>query len=180
MKYSTSRRLFLAKSALLTTGLALIPSSTLTANSKECPFEGYNPYADFKSDIRKQFFGKELEVSGVLYNKDGSPVPYAVLEIWHLSPESKKFRHRTKVRTNENGEYKLITDFPAREEAQSARVYFKISNNNKSRYSELVVSEFGGYITSTHWQENRELGDKLFPTSDKFLNKTSINFNISI
>lgn len=170
----------MTRSALAATGLSLLSANTLSAFTNECPYEGYNPYTEFSSDIRKQFFGNELEVKGILYDKDQNPVPDAVIEVWHLSAQSGKYRHRTKIRTNRYGEYRIQTDFPGRAEAQSARVYFKIGHDNKTRYTELAVDQTGANITSSHWEENQHLKDKLLPEANTFLNTLRITFNLSI
>lgn len=180
MKATTSRRSFLAKSAIISTGLALIPSEILTASNSACPYQGYNPYAEFSTDIRKHLFGKQLTISGILFDKFKQPISNAEIELWHLSPTLKKFRHRTKLKTNELGEYVVKTDFPARAEAQTARVYFRIQKGDSVQYTELAVDETGANITSKHWEENQHLNKDLFPHSRPIWNGLHINFNLSI
>lgn len=179
MKKSTSRRLFLQKTAMATTGLALVSSNVFSAFASETPYDGYNPYSEEKTDLRTTIFGKHVHVQGTLYDKTGSiPIEGATVEVWHMSPNSKKYRHRAKFKTDANGTYSFITDFPNHEIASTARIYFKVNHGNGSFFTELAVGESGAYISSKHWEENQQLGKKLFPTTETFLNTTTINFNL--
>lgn len=181
MNESTSRRLFLQKSALATTGVALLSSGVANAFSSDNPYDGYNPYADEKTDLRTTIFGKHLSVKGIIYDAQGlNPLPNATVEIWHLSPNAKNYRHRTKIKTNALGEYKFITDLPNRETGKNRKIYFKITNNQETRFTELVVHEHACHINCQHWLEQQQLGDKLIPTTTKTGNTTITNFNISI
>lgn len=181
MKESTSRRLFLQKSAIVTTGLTLLSSNVVNAFSDESPFEGYNPYMEEKTDLRTTIFEKHVRVKGVVYESNGLvPIQDATIEVWHLSPGSKKFRHRGKLYTNSQGEYNFITDFPERKTAETTKIYFKLTHKGKSVFTEMGLDASGAYITSEHWQRNQHLGEKLFPTSNTLLNTQTINFNLSI
>jgi protocatechuate 3,4-dioxygenase beta subunit len=181
MKESTTRRLFLQKTAMATTGLALVSSNVVSAFSSESPFEGYNPFSEEKTDLRTSLFEKHVRVKGVLYDKTGAtPVSNATIEVWHLSPNSTKYRHRGKLKTNDAGEYNFITDFPNKVATATARIYFKINYRGQSYFTELAVGDKIANITSKHWEENQHLRDKLYPTSEQFLTTTTINFNLSI
>lgn len=181
MKESTSRRLFLQKSAMATTGLALLSSGVANAFSNEIPYPGYNPYSEENTDLRTSLIGEHVYIKGILYDKSGvTPVSGAVIEVWHLSPNSGKFRHRAKLTTDNQGAYQFITDFPKREIAKTPQIFFKISHKDRISFTELALDHSGGYITSKHWEENQLLRDKLFPTMRKFLNTSIINFNLLI
>ncbi|MEM7185973.1 MAG: hypothetical protein AAF466_04875 [Bacteroidota bacterium] len=179
MKKATSRRLFLQKTAMATTGLAFISSDVVAAFTSEIPYDGYNPYSEEKTDLRTTLFDRHVRVKGVLYDKSGTtPLEGATIEVWHQSPNSSKYRHRAKLTTDQNGTYNFITDFPSKETALTARIYFKVNHNGSSYFTELGVGETDAYISSKHWEENQALGDKLFPTSETFLNTTTIKFNL--
>ncbi|NNM23388.1 MAG: hypothetical protein HKO54_07525 [Flavobacteriaceae bacterium] len=181
MKNSTSRRLFLRKSAIATTGLTLFSTSVINALNKEVPFEGYNPFAEEKNDLRSNPFGDHVRVKGVIYDETGTtPVANAKVEVWHLSPNSKKYRHRAKFTTNDRGEYTFITDFPDREAGKTPRILFKVSNAYSSSFRELYLDRSGGYITSDHWEKNQQLGENLFPTSHRIFNSLEIQFNLTL
>lgn len=181
MKKSTSRRLFLQKSAIAATGIVLMSSGVVSAFSNENPYEGYNTFAEEKTDLRTTIFGNHIRVGGVIYDETGTiPVEGATLEVWHLSPNSTKFRNRAKLCTNKSGEYDFITDFPNNEPGQTSKIYFKITYNHSSYFTDLSLNNFGVYISSKHWEENQSLGKKLFPKEKKSFGTRQINFNISI
>lgn len=181
MKEATSRRLFLQKTAMATTGLALISTNVVSAFATETPYDGYNPYSEEKTDIRTTIFGNHIKVKGIIYDSQGTaPLPNATVEVWHLSPNSQKFRHRTRITTNEQGAYQFITDQPNKESGKNRRIYFKVTSGEETRFTELVVHEHNCYITSQHWLEQQQLGNKLFPTTKKNGGTTVANFNISI
>jgi len=183
MKKTTSRRLFLRNTALATTGVALLSGTQLShalAPVKN-PFEGYNPYADSKTDLRTILSTeKTIEVTGKVYDSSGkNTVANAIVEVWHLSPNSKKYRHRAKLKTNEQGEYSFITEMPNREDAKMPRIYFKVTFNENSYFTELLIGTTGAHITGKHWEENNLSESKLLPQAKISKNKITINFNIT-
>ena len=184
MKNNTSRRLFLRNTAIATTGMALLSSNAVlhAMTKKESPFNGYNPYAEETTDLRSSsIFGKHITVKGKIYDKSGNfPLANTKVEVWHLSPNSKKYRHRAILTTNSLGEYQFITDFPNREYGKSPRIFFKVSKNEASYFTELFVSDFGANISGKHWEENNQLGKELFPKKETFLDQTTFTFNISL
>jgi len=182
MEKITPRRSFLGKSLMATAGLVFISSSaTLKAfTGNDSPYMGYNPFSEEKTDLRTTIFGKHLSVKGTIYDKTGSiPLPKAKVEVWHLSPNSTKFRHRAKLQTNSAGEYNFVTDFPNREDGKMPRIFFKISTDDQSYFTELLITNSDAHITGKHWEENRQLKDKLFPKKETFLNHSTITFNIT-
>ncbi len=184
MKKTTSRRTFLGNSLMATAGLAYLSSATsLKAFSgDDSPFKGYNPFADAKTDLREYPFGEHLEVFGKIYDASGEkPLPNAKVEVWHLSPNSEKFRHRAKLTTNENGEYHFVTDKPNRELGKHYKVFFRVSQDGETYFTELSFNNTQAFISSKHWEKNNQLGeDRLFPTKTSFLNHSKIQFNIAI
>lgn len=182
MKKPTPRRAFLRKSVMATTGITLFSSQVLSAlTMSTSPYEGYNQFAEEKTDLRTQFFGKQLKVSGTIYDSQGAlPLSEASVEVWHLSPGSSKYRHRGKFKTDALGQYQFHTDFPNKEKGKSGRIYFKVSKGETSYFTELVVSPFDAFVTAKHWKENSQLGEKVYPTHNVFLNEATIQFNISL
>jgi len=184
MKNYTSRRLFLRTAALATTGITLLSStSALSALVEEnSPYNGYNPFAENTTDLRTSILGgKYVTIKGIVYDETGKhPVPEATIEVWHLSPNSKKYRHRAKMKTNSAGEYTFKTDFPNNEPGKSARIYYKVSTRKDSYFTELSLNSLGAHITDTHWVKNKQLEEKLFPKQEYFLNNATVTFNLSI
>lgn len=170
-------------SAIALTGLAVLtPAVTSAFTTSESPFDGYNPYAEAKNDLRTSIFNTNtISVKGTIYKKDGvTPLKDALVEVWHLSPNSSKYRHRTKLRTDDQGRYKFLTDFPNKEVGKCSRIYFKLSDAERTQFTELILTTTGGHISGEHWEKNKHLGDKLFPKQSDFLNQTTIQFNVSI
>jgi len=181
MKKTTPRRAFLQRSLLATAGLGLLSTQTIQAITASSPIEGYNPFAEEKTDLRIHSFGKYVSIKGVIYDKTGKmPLKNALVEVWHLSPGSSKYNHRGKMFTNALGEYEFISDFPNKKPSVDNTIHFKVSQGGSKQFTSLVLGHKDAYITSDHWQRNNQLGTKLFPTSATFLNKTTIQFNISI
>ncbi len=170
-------------SALAITGLTVLTPHIANAFTiSECPYLGYNPFAETKNDLRTGIFNfNSVTVTGTIYEKDGvTPLSNGTVEVWHLSPNSSKYRHRGKLQTDHEGKYEFITDFPNKEEGKCARIYFKVSSSENCSYTELILNGSGPQITSKHWENNKQLGDKLFPRKTEFLNQSTIHFNISI
>ncbi len=183
MKKPTSRRRFMRNSAFAMTGLAVFtPTISNALTFSECPFSGYNPYAERTNDLRRGIFGgRTLSIKGTIYETDGrTPVRNGSVEVWHLSPNSEKYRNRGKLQTDQNGQYQFITDFPNNEKGKQPRIYFKVSNFEKTTFTELVFNQSGPQITSAHWEKNHQLGEKLFPKQEGFSASSIIHFNISI
>lgn len=183
MKENSSRRLFLRNTALATTGIAFI-SSTQTVSALtnvQVPYSGYNPYIEEKTDLRS-FLATEkiVEVKGKIYDTSGENIlTNATVEVWHLSPNSTKYRHRGKTITNSNGEYNFITEMPNREEGKMPRIFFKVSSAGQEYFTELLLGITGAHITAKHWEENKLPQRKLFPKTTIQSGKTSIYFNLT-
>jgi protocatechuate 3,4-dioxygenase beta subunit len=184
MEKNYPRRLFLGKTLLAATGLMCVPTGAIAKEleSNSAPFKGYTPYTDVKTDLRTSFLGKEVSVSGKIYDATGkSTIPNALIEVWHLSPEKKVYKHRGKMFTDDDGSYQFITDWPNREPGKQHRIYFKVSNAGKTIFTELLFSDFGANISGNHWEKNQCLTEDLrFPSYTTFLNRSSIHFNIAL
>jgi len=184
MGKTTSRRSFLSNSLMATTSLAIISSTGIARafTSDESPFQGYNPFAPITSDLRTYPFGEHVAVSGTIYDERGiSPLSGVTVEVWHLSPNTKKYRHRARFQTDDSGTYRFITDLPGREMGKNFKVYFKISNVELTYFTELSFNNSGAYISGKHWEKNHQLGEeRLFPKHETRLDTSIINFNISL
>lgn len=175
MKNNRKRRNFIKGSLLVSTGAMLLPTSNLWA-TKSISFNTKS-YAD----IRTNLFGKQVEVSGQIFDAAGQkPLENVTIEFWHLSPKSKQMGHRGTLTTNTDGNYHIKTDFPSKVPGKSAILHFKISKGSESVSTELKISKFGADISGKHWEQNHQLGnDLLFPKFEKSLFRTKINFNFS-
>ena len=135
-------------------GLACItPATSLKAfTANDSPFKGYNPFAEEKKDLRVYPFGEHLEVFGAVYDASGQQtLEGAKIEVWHLSPNSEKFRHRAKLTTDSRGAYRFITDKPNREYGKHYKVFFRVSCQGESFFTELSYNNTQAFISSKHW-----------------------------
>lgn len=163
---------------MATSGLILFPTITSASNS-ELRIEGNKFH---KTDIRKNFFGKQIEITGQIFDATGkNPLEGVQVEFWHLSPNSNVLGHKGNMITDENGFYQIFTDYPNREVGKHTAVHFKISKDEQSSLTELKFSDFGAHITDKHWEANNMLDNNLlFPKLEKALYKTKLNFNFTI
>lgn len=183
MEKKSPRRLFLRNAVIATTGVTLLPSSLLYGLSTEKSlFKGYNPYAENKTDLRTSFlFEKAVTIKGTLYDHTGQiPVPNATIEVWHLSPNSSKYRNRGKLTTDDFGNYQFITDFPNKEPGMNARIYFRVSKGDRFYFTELSMNDHGAHISEKHWDQHQALGERLFPKQELFLDQVKITFDLTI
>lgn len=166
-----NRRNFIRNSIFGITGLSCGTTAIAKAYfSMDEPFEGYNPFSEETTDLRQsKFYGDDLVVKGTLFNKTShQALEFAQIEVWHLSPNSNKYRNRGKFMTDANGRYKFITQIPSKELGKPRKVFFKITLKNKSYYTQLIIGDNGAYITGEHWEHHL----KDFPEFSK-VNKTS-------
>lgn len=183
MKSSVSRRTFLGNFTLATTGIALL-STTAAVSAfvvEDQTLMGYNAYANTNHDMRQSPLGKHIAVTGTVFKRDGvSILPNATIEVWHLSPNSDKYRHRAKLTSDENGHYKFITDVPNRCNGNMPCIHFKISNGESSYVSRLWMNDHSAYISSDHWERNQHLAEMLLPKKERGLLHDTIKFNFSV
>lgn len=185
MKETTPRRSFLLNSLKAGTGMALLSSTTVFSAfplKETGPFAGYNPFAETKTDLRIHPLGNYVEIKGRILDKAGkNPLADAMIEVWHLSPNSDKYRHRAKFHTDANGEYQFLTDTPGREYGKYHKIYFKISQKQRFCFTEISFNRWSAHISDKHWEANQGLDPELlFPTCETILNTQKIQFNITL
>ena len=184
MENMYARRNFLKNVALVTSGVAFLSSTTIAKafNKEECPYDGYNPYAEEKADIRlSTLFGNHVKIEGQIFDKINlKELNTATVEAWHLSPNSEKYRHQAKIAVNNNGEYSILTDLPNKEKGKYPKVFFKVSTHNRVYFTELSIAGNNAYVNHKHYEDNLALGEKLFPTHKINNNVTTIKFNIAV
>jgi hypothetical protein len=184
MENMYARRSFLKNVALAGSGVAFLSSTSILQafNGSECPFDGYNPYAEQKADIRlSTLFGNHVKIEGQIFDKISlNEISTATVEVWHLSPDSQKYRHQAKLIVNQNGAYSILTDLPNKEQGKLPKVFFKITVNDRVYFTELAIASNNAYINHKHYEDNLVLGEKLFPTHQVKNNVTTIKFNIAV
>ena len=179
-----SRRSFLIKSVAASAGLAMFSTTKTLASivENETPYEGYNPYSSATNDIRNSDLHADgIKVMGRIFNKSGSKgIAQAKIEVWHLSSQSKKYRNQGHFFTDEEGFYSFISNIPKRNEGKIPRIYFKISDNSSTVFTQLLFDSNQAFILNDHWEYHRNLGGYVFPKLRKIKSVSQIEFNISL
>jgi hypothetical protein len=183
MENMYARRNFLKNAALASSGILFLSSTTMVrAFENQCPFEGYNPYSEDKTDSRvSSLFGNHVVIKGKVFDKMSlKEVSTAKVEVWHLSPNSTSYGHQAKMKVTPDGEFNFITDFPNRETGKFPKVYFKVTSNDKVYFTELSLTADNAFINNKHFEENLVLGKNLLPTNRLVDNVPTITFNIAV
>ena len=183
MKKSVSRRRFLGNLSIAAAGMAMFSSSALNSNKNEAAlFQGYIPNAPEGADLRSfMSTARAVQVKGRLFDRaSGRPLANQCIEIWHLSPDGKNYRHRGRFHTSDNGSYSFLTDLPGKEEGKMPRINFKINSDTDSYLTSLILGSNQAFIMDDHWERNQSLGNDVFPQRTEELSKSIIQFNISI
>ncbi len=127
-----------------------------TATSSELsPYPGYLPIAPVKNDLRVSHSGSHVQVQGLILGNRGRILNDLVkLEIWHLSPNSKKYNHRAVTFTDEMGNYQFITDLPNREIGHNYKIYLRITSGKRNFFTHLSFNHAAAFIST---MENNRL-----------------------
>lgn len=181
MKNVKSRRLFLRKAGISAAGALLLPSVIVKSSKAEMVYENNSlNLVGNKLDLSTSA-GKSILVKGKIYNKTGLiPISGAAIEV--LSPSRDVFNSTkpARVLTNENGEYEFLLDSPTKVSGKAPRINFTVSNDKRSYSTVLIVGNFDAYITDKHWEQNHQLGNKLFPVKENHSKHSVVSFNLSI
>ncbi len=97
--------------------------------------EGYRPNAPFLNDLTTpEMEGERLKISGqVFYSDCKTPLPGAMIEIWHPTLEGsyEQSDFRARLMTDENGHYEFKTIKPLPVESRAfltpARIHYRVS-----------------------------------------------------
>ncbi|WP_347839976.1 hypothetical protein [uncultured Draconibacterium sp.] len=170
-----SRRLFLRNAGLVSLGIAAIPNPLSAAKAIDTKTDENAELQD-PGNIRRQ-----LLVKGRVYDKKAKrPLSNAEIEVWHDADKWSVRPFHKKVITDENGYYQFVSKRPDKLNGQSPRINFKLSNSVDNYNTELLVNDFGAFITDKHWVMNRAIGDELFPQFKNLPTHTELTFNLTI
>ena len=176
-----NRRSFLRNAIVACCGVVIVPTAAFgesrTVSNSQCGrlFESAHTL-----DLRTMnATNKHLVVKGKVYDKAGLlPQSGATIEVLNPSTNSLLKNRRTQVASNEHGEYEFLLDMP--EQGKAARINFHISNKTNAYASEVIITNCDAHILDTHWERNRQLGDKLFPVKESDANHSRIVLNLSV
>lgn len=180
---NSSRRAFLRKTAIASASVALFSGSAISAVLED-PSQGlgYNSFAPFKVDLRKSYTNiAAVKVQGVLFDKTTlMPISNAKIEVWHISPNSNKIKHRAYFYTDQQGGYTFVTDFPDHEPQLKPRIQFRLSYKGNYRFNELIFDTHQAYISHKQYKEYKALGPDFYPQLTRESGSFSIQFNQSL
>jgi hypothetical protein len=178
------RRVFLKNVAIAMAGTILAPSilAGQVVDNKAIPgvdTKGLGHILDLRTGLKRNF----VSFKGIVYNKsDLSSRPQAGVTIVILNQPSGLFKTNcmSKIKTNEKGEYHFLLDYPEREKGKMPRLKFDITNGENAYSSEVLLNDFSANISGSHWELNKQLGDKLFPSREKINNGVEVSLNLSV
>lgn len=169
-----NRRNFLRNTLVVSMGISVLPIQAI--NKEEFYKPALNP--DFRIG---GLLDKGIVVKGKIFDKTGMLTRNdAFIEVWYLSPVTKKFEYEKIIKPNRFGEYKFIMDFPEKESGKLPRIHFRVATKKRSYKTELIVNDFGAYISDKHWELNKQLGDSVFPVKTDSGIHSELQFNLSI
>jgi hypothetical protein len=149
-RFALSRRQFLgyAAPAVAALGVLRISRPSLAGEgeasddvpSVETPADDEGPFyregAPERFDVHVEgSTSPSLTVTGVVRAEDGTVLSGVLLDLWHADAggaydmRSKDFRHRGKLKTNDKGEYRLVTNLPGQygQGLRPRHIHLKIS-----------------------------------------------------
>lgn len=176
MRKQFNRRLFIQNTILASIACSFFPAAAIKADKTE---------QHISSSISNLETGrvnkKEIMITGSIYDKTGVEKRNDVfMEVWHLSASSNTKEHFKRIQPNEAGEYQFVTKFPGKTIGKLPQLHFKIIAKERSYKTELSVNAYGAYISDKHWENNRQLGDNVFPNFIRNKNRDQVEFNLSV
>ena len=163
---------------LATFGLTLLNTQNVLGNVFESKRDDlqYHPSSPETNDLRKSGYNvPAVSVQGVIYDKDSmQELSNVKVEVWHLSPDSEEVSYRAHFFTATNGSYQFITDFPGHAPRLKPRIFFRLSNGKKERFSELIFDTHFAYLNNEQWEHNKSNLAQLTPKLSKKLGIFSI------
>lgn len=182
MKKATSRRLFLRTAGITAAAITTMPSVFAVNNFSNLSKSANPSHENASMDINhsKQVH-EQILIYGVIFDKfSKSPIKNAELKVWHHSDEPGKLGSQYRITTDDNGLYKFATKRPRKVKGKSPRINFNLSKPDGSYNTELIVTDFGAFITDNHWVLNQQLGEQVFPQQTNYESHTEFQFNLSI
>jgi protocatechuate 3,4-dioxygenase beta subunit len=143
-----SRRNFCKNSVYIGLGLSFFPSLAYTKTQETI---------SKKVLILAKNGQNAVKINGLIRHEDLSPVQDAIIEIWHNNSEDhhEKFEYFGKIKTNDLGEYSLVTDFPEKHFEDGIRkmrrIFLKVLKADSELSTTLYFGETGkAFIDGSH------------------------------
>ncbi|PHR47059.1 MAG: hypothetical protein COA32_09045 [Fluviicola sp.] len=160
-----------------------------TTNDILGPF--YRPNAPIRSDLTYDGLkGNRIILKGSVFKSDCvTPLKNALVEIWHCNTEgeydneSKDFRQRASLKTNENGEYVFKTILPGKylngELYRPSHIHYRVTKSNCKELISQIYFKGDPHITKDPWASDKRAKQRVLQITPEDINgNLTINFDI--
>lgn len=160
-----------------------------TTNDILGPF--YRPNAPVRSDLTyKGLFGTRIVLKGKVF-KAGciTPLQNALVEIWHCNTEgeydndTKEFRHRASLYTNDKGEYAFTTILPGKylnnQLYRPSHIHYRVTEKDSKELISQIYFKGDPHIAKDPWASQDKAKLRILPISPEDLRgNLTIHFDI--
>jgi protocatechuate 3,4-dioxygenase beta subunit len=160
-----------------------------TTNDILGPF--YRPNAPIRSDLTYDgLHGTRIKLQGKVFKTDCvTPLKDTLIEIWHCNTEgdydndSKEFRQRASLRTNETGEYAFTTILPGKylngKLYRPAHIHYRVTEKNSRELISQLYFTGDPHITKDPWASQENANLRILPISPADINgNLAVQFDI--
>ena len=194
------RKKFIITSSLTAIGLSTFGSIIKMPNGKfngDCettndilgPF--YRSDAPIRSNLTSEgLIGTRIELKGKVYKSDCiTPLNNALVEIWHCNTkgeydnESKDFKQRGRLMTNNKGEYSFLTILPGKymngELYRPAHIHYRVTEENSEELISQIYFRGDPHIEKDPWASKKKAEMRILEIRPKDTNgNLALNFDI--
>lgn len=194
------RKKFITSSSLTVLALTTLGSITKGVNGEfkgDCettndilgPF--YRPHAPIRSDLTYNgLVGTRIILKGKVFKSDCiTPLVGALVEIWHCNSEgeydndTKEFRQRASLHTNDKGEYSFKTILPGKylngELYRPSHIHFRVTEKSSKELISQIYFKGDPHITNDPWASQDKAKLRILQiTPEDIKGNLTINFDI--
>ncbi|RPI66962.1 MAG: hypothetical protein EHM47_15630 [Ignavibacteriales bacterium] len=160
-----------------------------TTNDILGPF--YRPNAPIRSDLTYEGLkGTRIILKGKVFKSDCTTVLQdALVEIWHCNSEgeydndTKEFRQRASLNTNNKGEYSFTTILPGKylngELYRPSHIHYRVTEKNSKELISQIYFKGDPHITKDPWASQDKAKFRILQITPEDINgNLTINFDI--
>lgn len=194
------RKKFIISSTLTAFALTTFGSVVKVANGEfkgDCdttndilgPF--YRPNAPFRSDLTYEgLSGTRVILKGKIFKSDcKTPLKDALVEIWHCNTkgeydnDTKEFRQRASLKTNDKGEYSFKTILPGKylngALYRPSHIHYRVTEKNSKELISQIYFQGDPNIIQDPWASQEKAKLRILQITPEDINgNLSINFDI--
>jgi catechol 1,2-dioxygenase len=160
-----------------------------TTNDILGPF--YRPNAPIRSDLTYNgLTGTRIILKGKVFRADcKTPVNNALVEIWHCNAEgeydndSKEFRQRAGLKTNESGDYLFKTILPGKylngDLYRPSHIHYRVTEKNSKELISQIYFKDDPHISKDPWASDAKAQQRILQIIPEDIHgNLTINFDI--